>query len=170
MVIRRFKINDIITLHKIYNNLSDINKSYFHPHYFMPKTGIKWLISTICISLCSFSIIQEIIKYNFPNACFIMLVATSKNIIMGMCYLKIKSRYKNGYYSQLGIMIDEKYQNKKIGTMLIKAILAESIKYGIKKIDLEVYKNNISAIKLYQNHGFKIINDEKIITMTYELS
>ena len=57
------------------------------------------------------------------------------------------------------IVVEEKYQNQKIGTNLIDYIIT-NLEIN-DRIYLEVNTNNQKAINLYQKFGFKIINIRK---------
>jgi ribosomal protein S18 acetylase RimI-like enzyme len=52
----------------------------------------------------------------------------------------------------------KEYQNKKLGSKLLKKIIEELTIKGVNYITLIVQKNNTFAIKLYKNFGFKIDN------------
>lgn len=58
----------------------------------------------------------------------------------------------------LNIIVKPEYQNKGIGSVLLKYIIDNK---QDKKIMLEVRSKNINAIKLYQKYDFKIINIRK---------
>jgi ribosomal-protein-alanine N-acetyltransferase len=52
--------------------------------------------------------------------------------------------------------IDESYQGKGYGKMLLEAALEEMISYGSKSVYLEVNEINQKAINLYKKYGFEI--------------
>lgn len=56
------------------------------------------------------------------------------------------------------IEIDPKFRQKNNGFILLKDSLDILIKKGIKEVLLEVSIENISALKLYEKLGFKIVN------------
>jgi ribosomal protein S18 acetylase RimI-like enzyme len=53
--------------------------------------------------------------------------------------------------------VEPKYRDKGIGSILIKKVERLAKKDGKKRLVLEAKAKNIRAIKLYKNHGFKII-------------
>ncbi len=55
----------------------------------------------------------------------------------------------------LGISILEDYRGLGLGKILMLQLEKEAIKLGKTKIDLEVRKDNIGAIKLYEKVGYK---------------
>ncbi len=54
-----------------------------------------------------------------------------------------------------GIGVLKYYRNLGIGTEMMKAIFEEAKKIGVKIVRLEVFANNMHAIKTYKNFGFK---------------
>ena len=60
----------------------------------------------------------------------------------------------------INFLINPKYQNHGIGTILLRKII-EKIKMikDVKKIVLNVNVNNHNAIKLYKKHDFKIMKE-----------
>ncbi|UXD21511.1 30S ribosomal protein S18 [Ignicoccus pacificus DSM 13166] len=55
----------------------------------------------------------------------------------------------------LSIAVLKKYQGKGIGSQLVKKLIEEALKEGIRYIYLEVRVSNERAQKLYEKHGFK---------------
>lgn len=65
--------------------------------------------------------------------------------------------YKN---PRFGIFIMEKYSNMGFGDAAIKKTLDLcKEKYNFKKIELKVNKKNHTAIKIYKDNSFKVINE-----------
>lgn len=63
--------------------------------------------------------------------------------------------YEEKYW--LGIYIDTKYQQQKLGSLLLDYILNHTKIFGIDKINLTVDVDNHKAINLYRKNNFKII-------------
>jgi len=61
----------------------------------------------------------------------------------------------------LMLSISEQFQNKKIGSDLLKNFIRKISEEGIKFVELEVRTDNIKAINFYKKHGFKIRNEIK---------
>lgn len=156
IVLRELRITDLPALHRLYAGLSEEGKCFYHPHYFLPKTGIKWLLSMICFSLSTFGGLRKILMKVIPNAVFLSVVALDKSKIIGLCYLKLKARLTEGYRSDFGIMVAERYHGRGIGSRLVEAILKMARENNVYKIDLEVLQDNKSAFRLYQKYGFKV--------------
>ena len=56
----------------------------------------------------------------------------------------------------MNIIVKKAYRNMKVGSFLLESLILNINNYKIKKINLEVNSNNISAISLYKKYGFKI--------------
>ena len=59
------------------------------------------------------------------------------------------------------IAISPEFKRKKVGEALLRQILEDCYKNGIKYITLEVRVSNIPAIKLYEKYGFKSLGSRK---------
>lgn len=57
-------------------------------------------------------------------------------------------------HGKLGIAISNKFRNRGIGREMIKTLLEESRKAGLKTLELEVFADNSNAIHLYESLGF----------------
>ena len=66
---------------------------------------------------------------------------------------------ENNTFEIGNICIKPEYQNKAIGTALLKEIIFEN---KGKNIKLQVFKINERAIKLYEKIGFKKVEETKI--------
>ena len=59
----------------------------------------------------------------------------------------------------LMLSISEQFQNKNIGSNLLKKFLRKISDEGVKFVELEVRIDNEKAINFYRKHGFKIRNE-----------
>ncbi len=56
------------------------------------------------------------------------------------------------------IAVDNNFTNRGIGNELLKTLFDELKRMRINTLFLQVFKENVKAIKLYQNHGFVVEN------------
>lgn len=70
---------------------------------------------------------------------------------------------KDGDNIWFGICVGEHYKGKGLGRQLMLATLKEADKQKISPILLTVYRDNIQAIKLYENLGFKVYKQNDMI-------
>ena len=79
-----------------------------------------------------------------------IFIYREKDDILGLIHINdIYDRYEiNNFY------VIDKYRNRGIGSLLLEKVIELGKKQKIKNITLEVRKNNILAISLYENYGF----------------
>jgi len=81
----------------------------------------------------------------------------------------IHNRLSNGkFIARLGIAVKDDYQNKGVGSQLMKELLNLAKNQNVGKIYLKVHPKNTKAIRLYQNYGFRIAN-QNINSLEMEL-
>lgn len=82
-------------------------------------------------------------------------VAQIENKVIGAMEIKI---LKDNIFLNY-IAIDNKFRGKRIGSNLIKyGVEYLANQHNYKKIQLDVFEDNVRALKLYKKLGFKIIN------------
>ena len=59
------------------------------------------------------------------------------------------------------VAVEPLHRRKSVGDMLIAALIEVTEEQGITRHTLEVRKSNISAIRLYEKHDFKIEGERK---------
>ena len=65
----------------------------------------------------------------------------------------------------VSIIVDQKFQNKGIGTIMLALMEKEAKKIGLKKIKALVRKNNFSSEKIFLKNNYKL----KILTFEKEI-
>lgn len=88
-----------------------------------------------------------------------LVVAELENKIVASGYARIdKSRHflKHHYHAYLGFMyVLPEYRGKGINKLIIDELKDWAASKGLRELRLEVYYENISAIKAYEKFGFK---------------
>jgi ribosomal protein S18 acetylase RimI-like enzyme len=93
--------------------------------------------------------------YNSPNDELILAILGDD--IIGFSRLE----EVNSSESEFGIVVEKDFWNNGVGSYLTEDILAYAKESPIRKVSLEVYKNNLAAIHLYENHGFTTRSENK---------
>ena len=92
-----------------------------------------------------------------PN--FEIVVAESENKIIGSGYARIVSskhylKHEKNIY--LGFMyVDPVHRGKGVNQKILEALKKWSIEQGVTEMRLDVYYDNLAAIKAYEKAGFK---------------
>ena len=132
-IIRALEFRDLNTLNDLFQNLSETDTKFFHPHSFNLKT------------------LHEILNSNKDHY-FVMEL--NKKII-GYSFLRLFS-YE---IPSFGCCIFNGDKNKGYGTILTSWTVKRAKKLGYNNVILKTYKKNIYALKIYRKIGFKIIGE-----------
>lgn len=82
----------------------------------------------------------------------LFLVAKHANETVGYISFLTSKRHNNGRIYSIAVSAD--YRGKGVATLLIDEVMERAKATGMRKIFLEVRKDNISAISLYEKKGF----------------
>lgn len=91
---------------------------------------------------------------NLPEN-FHSLVAEVDGAIVGQIGLQVFTRPRRKHAANIGMGVSEAYRGKGIGSKLLQAALDLADNWlAVTRVELEVYTDNLNAIKLYKKHGF----------------
>lgn len=100
------------------------------------------------------------------------MVAEDDGRIIGACWARIMNDYGHidDQTPSMAIALFEEYRGQGLGAKLTKALLELLKRSGYEKVSLSVQKQNMHAIEMYREVGFKTIskNDEEYL-MVYDL-
>lgn len=74
--------------------------------------------------------------------------------VVGWCDVFPEDNPRQSHRGSLGMGLLPQYRGKGIGAQLLKAVLEHAKKFGLEKVELNVYTSNTSAISLYRKMGF----------------
>lgn len=104
---------------------------------------------------CTYYDLNSLIKSNEAE----LIVGVLNNQIIASGYAKIvdaQPYHKNANYSYMGFMyVKPEFRGQGIIQNIIEKLKNWSVSKNILEARLEVYNNNASALKAYQNNGFK---------------
>jgi len=84
------------------------------------------------------------------------VVALDGSKIVGWCDITALPRPTTKHCGTLGMGVLPGYRHKGIGTKLVHAALRKAKRYGLYRVELEVFEDNLPAIELYKKVGFEI--------------
>jgi RimJ/RimL family protein N-acetyltransferase len=61
---------------------------------------------------------------------------------------------RNAHSGSVAVAVDSAHQRCGVGSLLIKSVLSWAEEEGLKRVELTVATENVSAIKLYERHAF----------------
>ncbi len=80
-------------------------------------------------------------------------VAEADGKVVGWCDV-IPGRAGRSHVGTLGMGVLREYRGRRIGVSLLEAVIADSRRIGLGKIELSVHATNLVAIALYRKLGF----------------
>ena len=83
------------------------------------------------------------------------VVALDGGRVVGWCDITVLPRPTTKHCGVLGMGVLAAYRHKGVGTRLVHAALKRARTYGLYRVELEVFEDNLAAIELYKNVGFK---------------
>jgi len=84
------------------------------------------------------------------------VVALDNGKVVGWCDITVLPRLTTKHCGVLGMGVLQAYRHKGIGTKLVHAALEKAKTYGLYRIELEVFEDNLPAIELYKKFGFQV--------------
>ncbi|MDF2567616.1 MAG: rimI [Oscillospiraceae bacterium] len=99
----------------------------------------------------------ESFEAELQNRFSMNLIAQKGEDVVG--YLMTSCVFEDAHINNLAVKISER--KKGIAHMLVAYFTEQAVANGAKQITLEVRKSNLSAICLYQKHGFEPISHRK---------
>lgn len=104
--------------------------------------------------------LAEIVKQDMRVLCVWWFCENDqfKNVgIVGMASIYFRQTLMGKFGIIEDVVVSESYLGKGIGDKLIRALIEEAKKRGVKYIELTCNPRRIAAKKLYQKHGFKLV-------------
>lgn len=75
--------------------------------------------------------------------------------VVGWCDVFPEDNPRTRHRGGLGMGILPQYRGKGIGSQLLDAVLKHAKKFGLEKVELNVYTSNTAAVALYRKFGFE---------------
>jgi ribosomal protein S18 acetylase RimI-like enzyme len=82
------------------------------------------------------------------------LIACVNDSIVGWCDITSLSFEGMTHVGRLGMGVKTGFRGQGIGKALLKAALNRAYAQGLERVELEVFRSNESAVRLYEAHGF----------------
>lgn len=102
---------------------------------------------------------------DFHNDCRWVL-ENENNEVIGWCGLKLVSRrecYKG--VGEVSVYLDDSYQNKGLGSVLLKKMILDSENHGFWTLQANIFSENEASLKFHQKNGFRIVGIRKKLGM-----
>ena len=83
-----------------------------------------------------------------------MMVALAGDKVVGWCDVRREFFPSRAHRGTLGMGLLPEWRGRGLGQRLLEATLAQARRSGFKRIELDVYADNLRAIALYEKAGF----------------
>jgi len=112
----------------------------------------KWYLATVDgFSLEETSaFLNHIIDASLPQ-----VFAVVEDDVIGFCDILPNAAEGFTHVGRLGMGVRIEWRRKGIGRRLLDACLSLARKAGIEKVELEVFTDNVAAVRLYDSFGFR---------------
>jgi ribosomal protein S18 acetylase RimI-like enzyme len=111
----------------------------------------KWYIATVD----GFSLeqtrayLQSIVEGSLPR-----VLAVAENEVVGFCDILPNAAKGFTHVGRLGMGVRLNWRRQGIGRRMLDACLSLARSAGIEKVELEVFSDNVGAVRLYESFGF----------------
>jgi ribosomal protein S18 acetylase RimI-like enzyme len=93
--------------------------------------------------------LRHIVEGNLPQ-----VTALAGDTVVGFCDILPNAAVGFTHVARLGMAVRSEWRRQGIGRQLLEACLARAKQAGIEKVELEVYSDNLGAVRLYESFGF----------------
>lgn len=93
--------------------------------------------------------LQHIVEADLPQA-----TAFAEGKVVGFCDILPHTAVGFTHVGRLGMGVRFEWRRQGVGRRLLEACLSHAKRAGIEKVELEVFRDNIGAVKLYESFGF----------------
>jgi ribosomal protein S18 acetylase RimI-like enzyme len=93
--------------------------------------------------------LKHIIEGNLPQ-----VTALAGDSVVGFCDILPISAVGFTHVGRLGMAVRSEWRRQGVGRQLVQACLALARNARLEKVELEVFSDNVGAIRLYESFGF----------------
>lgn len=93
---------------------------------------------------------RELIQKSGP-----VYYAINNNKVVGWCDVFPKENPRQSHRGSLGMGLVPAFRGQGLGSKLLLKVLDHAKKFGLEKVELQVYTSNPTAIALYKKYGFE---------------
>jgi ribosomal protein S18 acetylase RimI-like enzyme len=93
--------------------------------------------------------LRHIIERGLPQ-----VTALAGDNVVGFCDILPIAAVGFTHVARLGMAVRSEWRRQGIGRRLLETCLALARKAGIEKVELEVFSDNLGAVKMYESFGF----------------
>lgn len=100
-------------------------------------------------------IVTFINAHSDPNVSLLVVVIDEGRLI-GMLDAEIHRNSQRSHCTSFGMSVLHDYRRHGVGSALLTELFLWAKRHQFKRIELEVFSNNLAAIQLYKKNGFRV--------------
>lgn len=93
--------------------------------------------------------LRHIVEGDLPQA-----TGFAEGVVVGFCDIVPGAAIGFTHVGRLGMGVRSEWRRQGIGRRLLAACLSHAKRAALEKVELEVYSDNVGAVKLYESFGF----------------
>lgn len=105
-------------------------------------------------------VIQFIARHSQTDAILFLVVSEDERIV-GMLDAIIHKHHQRSHCASFGMSLLGEYRRMGIGNVLLNELLLWAKQCQLKRLELEVFANNLAAVALYKKVGFGVEGTKK---------
>lgn len=111
----------------------------------------KWYLATVDGFSCeqTRAFLKQVVDGNLPQ-----VLAVVQDQVVGFCDVIPHTTKGFTHVGRLGMGVRSEWRCQGIGRRLLEACLSRARDAGIEKVELEVFADNVVAVRLYESFGF----------------
>jgi ribosomal protein S18 acetylase RimI-like enzyme len=111
----------------------------------------KWYLATIdgWSLQDTHAFLRHVADGDLPQA-----TAFAQGMVVGFCDIMANATVGFTHVGRLGMGVRAEWRRQGVGRRLLEACLAHAKRAALEKVELEVYSDNIGAVRLYESFGF----------------
>jgi RimJ/RimL family protein N-acetyltransferase len=113
----------------------------------------KWYLATVdgfsLEQTCAY--LQNISEHSLPQ-----VTAIVGDAVVGFCDIIPNTARSFTHVARLGMGVRSEWRRQGIGRRMLDACLSLARNSGIEKVELEVFSDNLGAVRLYESCGFRL--------------
>jgi ribosomal protein S18 acetylase RimI-like enzyme len=132
-----------------------ITEEYFESFYACLDSVVRERIYLAGIKARPIESTRKFVLNNIENN-YPQYIAVEDKQVVGWCDIIPMRGMDFAHSGTLGMGVHRDYRNMGIGSALLDATLEAAKRFGLERVELEVYTSNTIAMRMYEKYGFKL--------------
>lgn len=156
-MLRVLKLNDLLSIHKLYYSLSPESENYYNSQIYGKPKSFIWLPAQFALIISHIGLKNLLLRLWPKYIYFIIGAFDSQDNLVGFAHFVLHGiSSDNMLIARVGIALRDDFQGQGIGSSLLSNLIDLALVNHVNKLILDVFADNHKAINLYKKYGFDI--------------